>query len=363
MYGIISTARSRLLLFLAASRLQLTAGQCGSSCWMSTDPFDTIPFGDIPVISKEIQLIGNNLLDIDYFRTGFARLATVVLKGHPRITVFPNFDNIAFALQDLTIQYTSMRTIKPHNLQILLNLRYLDMSHNQLVSPIPDMDPSEGTWLRELQLVNNSLNEVPHLAEIGLGLKKLNIGSNEHITHANKHTLALYTNVMFLGIAACKLTTVPDFRILSEKSLASSLEINLEGNEITDLDPGTLAYLNQSNWSLFLAYNPISRIPNMIHVDLQIKVELAENPILCNCEAAWLKVAGSLTAFNLSAITCAGPEAVKGQKISDLITDQLYCQGKIIEQIFILKVFYDTVQISLSSVSCFNRNRDSGIFC
>ncbi len=322
-------AGSCLMLFLAAIRLQFVAGQCGSSCWMSTEQFDKIPFGTFSTIIREMRLIGNNLLDIDHFPVGYIRLATIVLKGHPRITFFPNFENISFPLKYLTIQYTSMRTVKPYNLHVLKYLRNLDMSHNQLVSPFPDMDPSRGCSMRELHLDNNSLSEIPYLPVMNwYALTTVSFSRNDNLTDISKANLGSYRKVTHLDIEGCKLTTVPDFSVLAQESIAPFLEINLEGNDIKFLDPENMKHLKKATWSLRLAYNPITRIPNMLHIDVRARVELAENQIFCDCRSAWMKVAWSLPAYNLSAITCSAPEAVTGQKVSDLDTDQLGCQGK-----------------------------------
>ncbi len=288
---------------------------------------DKIPFNDIP---KNVSMIhfrrGTDLIDIDFFPNTFTNLTTITLMNHPRITYFPNLVNVSSTLLELNIRQCSIRTVNEAFLQALVNLKFLDLKKNQLISPFPDMDATRGCSLLKVHLNTNWLSEVPHLPVIARTLHVINIASNENITSVSRETLALYQEMLLFHNIPGFFKTIPDFSALAEKHTGPSLTISLRTNGMTTLTSNAFRHATRPNWMFRLGNNQISRIPNMIHLGVQASVELDENPVVCDCGIQWMKIAGQYTGFNLSLITCAGHGPVSGRKLSDVGMEELVCE-------------------------------------
>ncbi len=295
----------------------------------SEEKFTTIPFDEISSSDDSIILRGNDLSDITFFPP-FPQLAKLSLLEQPRVTVFPNLENISASLDTLVIKQCSLSYIEPNRLQILVNLEILDLGANFLTSPFPDMNAALGCSMRHLTLSGNQLYEMPYLPTIAKFLEKLYISSNFNITHLPKETLGLYRTLTTLDYLHGSLRSLPDFSVLAKVHRAPTrLFINLGNNQITSIDAKDLRPLIGTNWYLGVKSNPVKHIMNMLHLGSRKDFYLESSPVLCDCRLRWLRAAGQhqRTAVAAGGVKCDGPGSITG-KLQDIPYEDPVCNGK-----------------------------------
>ncbi len=290
--------------------------------------FQTIPFEEIPLDVTQLSLVRNGLQDITFF-PNFPVLRKVVLREQPRVTVFPDFENISSSLTDLTMKRCAISYILQGRLQSLVNLQVLDLTNNSLTSPFPDMDPVRGCVLHTLRLQINLLDKFPYLPEIAKTLQILTVARNFNITNAPKETMALYTKLNTLNIKPGGFLKVPDLQLLVVFHQAPHLKIDLSENAISYIDAADLRPLVAKNWTLLLKDNPIKHMGNMLHIAKGKPIDLDGTPVLCDCRMRWLKAAGEReTAVSAKGLQCYGPGSVSGS-LQETAYEDLVCTGKL----------------------------------
>ncbi|KAK6632438.1 hypothetical protein RUM44_007480 [Polyplax serrata] len=176
--------------------------------------------------------------------------------------------------------------------------------------------------LRSLGLADNRLSFVPtqQLAVL-TRLEELSLGQNEfQVLGANSfHGL---TNLRRLDVSgAAQLEKVQKGALKDNLNLEA---LTLSSNKrLSEVEEGALAGLPNLR-NLVLRDNAFTTFPeSMVSWSELHKVDLAENPVACNCALLWLR--DLLIQKNASQILCASPGHLKDRSLRGLSTDQLGC--------------------------------------
>lgn len=177
--------------------------------------------------------------------------------------------------------------------------------------------------LRSLNLYGNRLSVIPTQQLSGLTrLEELYIGQNEFLT-IESHSFKGLKNLKLLDITGATMLE----RI--EKG-AFEDNINLETVSLVNnkrfaiIEDGTLLGLPKLK-HISLRDNAIITLSETVFVGKEFRqVDLADNPIFCDCQVLWLQqLLHEKT--NFTQVQCASPEHLKDKPLRTLTADELGC--------------------------------------
>lgn len=176
--------------------------------------------------------------------------------------------------------------------------------------------------LRTLMLSDNRLRAVPtrQLATLSR-LEELSVGQNE-FNSLEPHAFKGLTNLRMLDVSGA-----PQLERVRKGSLADNLNLEtlvLSSNKrLAAVDEGALAGLPNLR-HLVLRDNAFASFPESMTTWPELRrVDLAENPIDCQCGLLWLKEL--LVQRNSSQVLCAAPPHLKERPLKALSGDELGC--------------------------------------
>jgi Leucine-rich repeat (LRR) protein len=225
------------------------------------------------------------------------------------------------------LSYNKIPSVPYDYLDILINLRSLDLDNNLLVS-FPDPAGPSNT-LTTIQLRNNQFSDLPSLPILGSKVTGLAIAGNP-LGSVSRDVLLLYPNLELIDLDDTLLTgAVPDLSIWS-----GTLETaQLRNNQLTTINPRMIHALSGSEVAINLDGNLFSGMPSFYHENRtgldRVTITLSSNPFICDCRSKWLRITQMDGAPVMGSPTCASPGTLAGQLISDLTLQNLRCSGMI----------------------------------
>ncbi|XP_037955077.1 chondroadherin-like protein [Teleopsis dalmanni] len=297
-------------------------------------------FGRLPVLF-ELNLYKNGIKDINkHAFEGLLQLLTLNLS-HNSIINIPNDAFVglpSLRRLDLSHNYLTKLDNKTNGvLDDLLSLEYLNLSNNKISFVTKKTFPSNIYIPYNLKYLDLSYNQMPVLTyDITFGTKKLlefNISHN-HINELRKGVLANFTELQSIDLSYNKLTNLMSepnifnipknlskiylqnneiYRLPFEKFIKEPRmeEINLKSNQLTEF-PSTLVRLLKNN----------------------TRVLFDDNPLECTCAARPLLhfyLQNTSWSEDLSNIFCESPVSLKTQQLISIADKHLICSPKIRE--------------------------------
>ena len=225
---------------------------------------DKVPMG-IPTSTTNLLLSKNNIAEVaaeDF--SGFYQLKTLYLDFN-KLQVFPNFSYISSSLEILFLNNNEIEVISESHLDNLVKLKKVLLSYNHLTN-IPDvLGPS--LTLANLDLTGNRLKDTPCLTKLGRNLVNVNFNENQ-------------------------------------------IE-NIQATCFRALGPGTIKEITFRD-------NNIATIPERYDLVSGNRINLKNNPIICDSCIAWT-LEGDVQING----KCDSPIPLFGRNIDDLTLEDL----------------------------------------
>lgn len=216
------------------------------------------------------------------------------------------FEKSYDTLESLTFSYSDLQVYPATNLRFFTRLSTLDLSHNKMV------------FLQDVY---------------SLSLQILNVEHNEHLAFSDK-LLTVVPSLLEMSLASCGIESLPPGLFSSAEVLSN---VNLEGNKLTHLGGGALAFASNDVLEIILSDNEISSADkdfisgtsasvNLVLMNNRLEelpeavwrpvlqylkdekgsgfVTLDGNPFFCGCKIAWLVTSPDLLNYIARGATC-----------------------------------------------------------
>ncbi|KAK7866010.1 hypothetical protein R5R35_012303 [Gryllus longicercus] len=252
---------------------------------------------------------------------GLSQLRVLQLDDNQLRTVPTPAFKLLDCLAELHVGLNAFATLPDDAFRGLGRLTVLDLSGAGLVN-ISEHAFRGLDGLRTLKLADNRLRTVPtkQLAPLSR-LEELTVGQNE-FSALEPHAFQGLTNLRVLDVSgAAQLERV------RKGSLADNLNLEtlvLSSNKrLASVEEGALAGLPNLR-HLVLRDNAFVTFPESMTTWPELRrVDLAENPLECQCGLLWLK--DLLVQRNSSQVLCAAPPHLKERPLKSLSGDELGC--------------------------------------
>ncbi|XP_030384456.1 insulin-like growth factor-binding protein complex acid labile subunit [Scaptodrosophila lebanonensis] len=291
-------------------------------------------FGKLPVLF-EINLHGNQVSDIskrafegllqlltlNMSSNDLQQLSNDIFIGLPSLRILDLSHNAISKLDNKThgvlddllslerldlsqnrISFVTKKTFPSHQ-YVPYNLKYLDLSYNQM--PVLTYDITFGTKkLLHLNLSHNLINELRRgvLANF-TSLQLLDLSHNELSNlQSEEHIFDLPSNLMSIDLSYNKIYHLPFANLVKSVPLAF---IDLRQNELEHFPPSLVESLRNGS-----------------------EVFLAGNPLHCSCNARPLKhymLEQTEVSDDLKSLRCRSPSPVYDQRLLELSDEYLSC--------------------------------------
>ncbi|KPP67571.1 chondroadherin-like protein-like, partial [Scleropages formosus] len=198
--------------------------------------------------------------------------------------------------------------------KLLPNLLSLHLEHNA-ISRLEQGVLAGAKRLRELYLTGNVINMVaPNAFDSASALDTLHMGSNQ-LKEVPAEALGKLSHLAELRLSKNPIRWVGPSAFLP---LAGSLKhLYLNGLGLEKMSKEALAGLGPGLQSLFLEENQLEEVPLLSPLTGLKVVNLAENPLLCDC--ALLPLRKWIDTVNLTvSATCGHPSELRGQEVKDV---------------------------------------------
>lgn len=271
--------------------------------------------GDIPSTETVILLDYNSLGDaaVSPF-PAFSSLLELGLSNN-FITRFPSLTNV-ITLEILRLGNNYLATITPSYLDELYSLKELYLENN-ILSAIPDVS-GPGATLETLVVENNNLPPYPNLYNLARKGIYIYLG-NQTSEWGNVPAMFLMFSFSLLtefGLTGLGISAFPD--LYPHESRIQKLQ--LDHNALVELP---LSYLPEltSLVELDMSYNDIESVSSIsvCQLSTSLSVKLAINPLRCDCDLRWLKLA-QMTGIVVSGwdTRCVSPPQHSGMSLHNL---------------------------------------------
>ncbi|XP_023162502.2 chaoptin [Drosophila hydei] len=292
-------------------------------------------FGKLPVLF-ELNLYGNQVSDISKRAfEGLLQLLTLNLSSNG-LRQLPNDIFIGLpSLRTLDLSHNALSKLdnKTHGvLDDLLSLETLNLSHNRISFVTKKTFPSHQYIPYNLKYLDLSYNQMPVLTyDITFGTKKLlklNV-SNNQINELRRGVISNFTSLQSLDLSHNELSNLmSEEHIFDLPKNLSSLDIS--HNQIYHL-PFANVVKTVSLKYVDLRNNNLEDIPATLVATMTngSQVLLANNPLYCGCNMRPLKhfmLQQTTPSEDLSNVLCQTPSLAKDQHLLNMEDEYLNCR-------------------------------------
>ena len=205
----------------------------------------------------EIEILCDRSIQISECAFASSKLETIALLKCGLTTLATNC--ILKKLKKLKLGFNQMVRIANHTFENYVSLQELYLIGNKIMYAAPNA--FLGTKLEVLSLIYNKLECVPDLGAISSTLSVLDIGNNR----LHKCDIEIQSN---------------SFPVLHSLLISNNLLTKLP----------IICYLSPNLLSLFINDNNFETVPDISDVAVHLnRVDLSNNPIVCDCRVSWLK--------------------------------------------------------------------------
>lgn len=290
------------------------------------------------------------LKSLDLSHNGMSELPDQVLDDLPGLTVLHLSHNRLHVLTDLTFRGPNhllvldlcdnyFRHVPTQALTVLVSLETLSLCRNRLTRIGPRAFPTDA--LTSLSLDTNNIDTIDKVGFANLNsLQKLTLDYNT-LKEVPSHALQPLHTLQYLSISRNKIRIIDTASFDGLENLLT-LEVSRSPN-LEEVEPGALDGCSRLQ-SLTLSHNPrlkalppglFSHLTDLSNLDLRAngleslpeeevpwrslrRLEVRDNPLVCNCSLRWLavllrEVNTTLTSRDLQ---CASPDKLRGLYLS-----------------------------------------------
>lgn len=227
-------------------------------------------------------------------------------------------------LAELSLGTNSFTTLVAHDLHPLVSLTELDLAGAQLQNGLSPDSFSALSGLRSLRLDDCGLETIPTEAlRVLERLEELYLNRNM-FSILEAGSLDGNRRLQILEVVGC-----PMLERISSEAFKSTLDLRrvtiARNPKLWIIPPGTFRFLTQIFY-LDLHANSLHSLQREVAVWNDIHTWLIhDNPIECNCSAAWLR--DQLRSVNSTKPTllCASPPSLEGQQLAKTELSELSC--------------------------------------
>ncbi|XP_064087683.1 leucine-rich repeat-containing protein 15-like [Macrobrachium nipponense] len=326
---------------------------------LSNNHLTTISLGAFRGLRKLaiLDLSQNTMVELPLGVLNDVPQLTVLNLSHNRLHILaPDTFKSQRVLQVLDLCDNYFRHVPTAALEHLTSLQSLHICRNRLTSLPPLAFPTDS--LSRLFLETNSIHTINEMAFLRLNaLRELNLDGNI-LLEVPSDALAPLATLESLSLSKNRITHIGS-GVFKELGNLSILQIS-RSPHLTELHPEALnGCKNLQN--LTLSHNTLlqnlpsgifSSLENLQNIDLRAnglqvleetqvrwrslkRLDLRENPIVCNCSMKWLAafLSSSNTSLKVPDVQCAAPDKLRGLYISRLVPSEHMC-GERVEVMF-----------------------------
>ncbi|EDW72313.2 uncharacterized protein Dwil_GK20783 [Drosophila willistoni] len=291
-------------------------------------------FGKLPVLF-ELNLYGNQVKDISKRAfEGLLQLLTLNLSSNALSQLQTDIFLGLPSLRSLDLSFNTLSKLDNKTngvLDDLLSLETLNLSHNRISFVTKKTFPSHQYIPYNLKYLDLSYNQMPVLTyDLTFGTKKLlklNLSHNQ-INDLRRGVLSNFTSLQQLDISHNELAN-----LMSEEhifDLPQNLSrLDLSYNKIYHIPFGNLVKI-KSLTHVDLRNNSLEDIPIILVGSMRngSEVLMSENPLHCGCNVRPLKhyiLQQTIPSEDLQNVQCQTPKVVKEKYIWQLEDEYLHC--------------------------------------
>ena len=211
----------------------------------------------------------------------------------------------------IQLSYNRLTTVSTSVFSNMTRLRALYLDNNQLVALLDDTFSGLGA-LTGLYLRNNRLTTLsPAMFSKLKRLQHLYLGGNRLVTIPDDTFTAL-SNLWLLNLDGIHMATLNTTLF---RNLSNLERLHLENNQIERIPDQSFDGLTQLK-ELHLSNNRLSSVSPVVinHLPLLERLYLSGNPLVCDCDLAWLRWITTIT-FNDNPV-CSNPSRVRGSLVT-----------------------------------------------
>jgi Leucine-rich repeat (LRR) protein len=278
--------------------------------------------------------------NVEYLNLGQNRIATIEPEAFSGLknlkslylddNILTSIPNFAFKhipyLAELFIGLNSLNTLENDAFRNLINLAALDL-HGSLLTNISSASFYRLRNLKSLDLSDNPLTKVPTAALSTLQrLESLKMGQNdiEIIEEGSFFGLSFLRKIDISGCSGLK-------KIMPGAFAANpNLEtITISSNKLlTDIHDGVFSGLPNIR-SVDLRNNAFETIREQwLPWDTLKSIEVADNPLVCDCELKWLRKILAKSKKSNYDVICTAPSQFYEQRLQDIPEEMMGCNSE-----------------------------------
>ncbi|XP_077384414.1 trophoblast glycoprotein-like [Festucalex cinctus] len=258
-------------------------------------------------VTRTVKCVSKDLLMVPQIIPGYAK--TVIITGNTIPRIGPDSFTELANVSNVILRDNGMTEMASHSFSALINLRFLDLSGNQLSIIHPEALSIPGSPLQELNL-SRSLYNFTALTDLTTALRWGDLRGLLRLDLSWNH-LALLPPGMF-------------------SHLPSLQQLFLSNNSLVAVYSGTFSGVNNLKL-LDLTRNAFRTFGSDDLKELEklgnIRILLGQNPYACSCEiqnfVAWLN--DSRARVDVDSVRCASPKGLTNSRVRGLGLTAIGC--------------------------------------
>ncbi|KAK3596208.1 hypothetical protein CHS0354_016151 [Potamilus streckersoni] len=264
-------------------------------------------------------------VNLQGFRNNVTLHITVLNISHNKISdihdeAFRLFSNVK--ILDLSSNLIQGKTLRAKAFWNMLGIEVLNLECNPL--RYIERDTFTFTEMESLGYLDLSHCEIEEMETSAINLPKLvHLDLSWNKLRTVEKSLEMMVNLKTLDLSHNLFTDISDFPLLPRLDM-----LNLDSNNIQHIDIRTSVYQNVDNLQVLSLRN--NNLKLLRHdaipwdLDTLLRVDLHNNPIMCDCGLKWITTNPFVRAKNVT-MRCTEPKQLRGRGPLELSRDDFIC--------------------------------------